>query len=86
MSFLLGLSLGGAALMWLIWSTPYPPARDPHMRAMDVLGDPIRLHDCGRFHRPSETCPDEHGQCWCGGALDERGVCSDRCARESWDR
>jgi hypothetical protein len=19
---------------------------------------PIRLHDCGRFHRPSESCPD----------------------------
>lgn len=23
----------------------------------DASTDPIRLHDCGRFHRPSEACP-----------------------------
>jgi hypothetical protein len=73
MTFILGLSLGGAALLWLIWSAPYPPARDSWMRAMDVLrdGDPF-----------------PHGRCWCGGVLDERGVCEDgaSCARESWEQ
>lgn len=24
--------------------------------------NPIRLHDCGRFHRPSEACPRDSGQ------------------------
>jgi hypothetical protein len=58
MTLILGLALGGAALLALIWLPAYQPPRDPWMKAMDVLGDPSRLHDCGRYHRPSEACPD----------------------------
>lgn len=68
--FLLGLALGGGYLAWAIWSPAYPP-RHEHMRAMDTLRD---------------QDPFPHGACWCGGALDARGICPDRCARDSWDR
>lgn len=42
----------------------------------------------GRFQWNHDDSLDEypHGRCWCGGAYNERGVCQDRCARDSWDR
>lgn len=86
MTLIIGMAVLGAIAMVVIWAPAYPE-RDPHMRAMDALADPVRLHDCGRFHRDSETCTGEypHGRCWRGGAYDERGICEDRCARESWE-
>lgn len=89
MSLVIGMAILGAIGMFVIWAPAYPkPVRHEHLRAMDALAEPVRLHGCGRFHRPGEDCPDEfpHGRCWCGGAYDRRGVCEDVCARESWDR
>ena len=98
MTLILGLALGGAALLAILWwpvlrdlhdvlvyGLPARVDRHPHMTAMDELADPIRLHDCGRFHRSTERCPRRRCE-WCGAELDALGSCCGPCAGEPWDR
>ncbi len=75
MSLIIGMAVLGAIGMCVIWAPAYPAVepRHEHMRAMDAL------------RGPAED-PFPHGWCLCGNALDERGNCTDQCARDSWDR
>lgn len=73
MTLILGLALGGAALLALLWLPAYPPARHPHMKAMDVLARPVPP-------RPRARCE------WCDAELDALGMCTGSCAGEVWDR
>jgi hypothetical protein len=73
-SLIIGMAILTAAGMVAIWAPGYPaPERHEHMRAMDRLRD---------------DDPFPHGRCWCGAALDGRGICEDgaSCARDGWDR
>ena len=81
MTLILGLALGGAALLAILW---WPVLRDLHDMLVYGLPDRVERHPhmtaMDELARPRRRCE------WCGAELDALGSCCGPCAGEPWDR